>query len=102
MQEIVTADKKLFLCFQKKDWSLNKYTGEFNARTEVCKEIWSTPGKCLESARLAAINDEDYNVLSKSEDRTDKANAQKYTKLGPDQYLAALYLEGLKMWYITT
>ena len=50
MWEIVTPDKKLYLYFQKKDWSLDKYTREFNARKEVCKEIGSTPGKCLESA----------------------------------------------------
>jgi hypothetical protein len=57
MREIVLADKKLFLCFHKKEWSLDKYTIEFIAREEVCEEIKSTPGKCLESAQLAASAD---------------------------------------------
>jgi hypothetical protein len=35
MQEMVLADKKLYLCFQKKEWSLDKYTREFQARHEV-------------------------------------------------------------------
>ena len=26
MREMVLADKKLYLCFQKKEWSLDKYT----------------------------------------------------------------------------
>ena len=50
MREIVLADKKLYLCFHKKEWSLDEYTREFLARKEVCEEIGSTPGKCLESA----------------------------------------------------
>ena len=37
IQEIVTAHKKLFLCFQKKDWSLDKYIREFTVRQE--KEV---------------------------------------------------------------
>jgi len=96
MREIVTADKKLFLCFQKKDWSLDKYMREFMMRKEVCKEIGSTPGKCLKSARLAAVDDnKDYDVLSRRNDEGDKAKAYKYIKLGQDQYLAALHFEGL-------
>jgi hypothetical protein len=54
MQEMVLAGKKLYLCVQKKEWSLNKYTREFQARHKVCEEIGSSPGECLESARLAA------------------------------------------------
>ena len=50
VREMVLADKKLLLCYQKKDWSLDDYTREFFAREEVCEEIGSTPGKCLKSA----------------------------------------------------
>ena len=50
MREMVLADKKLYLCFQKKEWSFDKYTREFQARQQVCQEIGSTPGECLESA----------------------------------------------------
>ena len=50
MREMVLADEKLYLCFQKKEWSLNEYTREFHARQEVCQEIGSSPGECLESA----------------------------------------------------
>ena len=57
MREMVLADKKLYLCFQKKDWSLDEYTREFQARHEVCDEIGSSPGQCLQSARLAASAD---------------------------------------------
>jgi hypothetical protein len=32
MREMVLADKKLYLCFQKKEWSLDEYTREFQAR----------------------------------------------------------------------
>ena len=39
MREIVTTDKQLYLCFQKKDWSLGEYTRDFKARKEVCEEI---------------------------------------------------------------
>eukprot|EP00957_Ditylum_brightwellii_P006783 514665-Ditylum_brightwellii.AAC.1 len=34
MREMVLANKKLFLCFQKKELSLDKYTREFLAREE--------------------------------------------------------------------
>jgi hypothetical protein len=65
VREMVLADKKLYICYQKKDWSLDDYTREFVARQEVCEEIGSTPGKCLESARLAAIADgENYDTLA--------------------------------------
>ena len=50
MSKMVLADKKLFLCFQKKEWSLDEYRREFLAREEVCKEIGGTSGKCLGSA----------------------------------------------------
>ena len=39
MREIVLADEKLYLCFQKKEWSIDEYTREFQARQEVCQEI---------------------------------------------------------------
>ena len=42
MRELVLAEKKVFLCFQKKEWSLNKYTREFIAREEVFEEIKRT------------------------------------------------------------
>ena len=50
MREMVLDNKKMYLYFQKKEWTLDKYTRDFLARDEVCEEIRSTPGKCLESA----------------------------------------------------
>ena len=74
MREMVLADKKLYLCFQKKEWSLNKYTREFQARHKVCEEIGSSPGECLKSARLAASADGvNYNELANSDTPEDVA-----------------------------
>jgi uncharacterized protein CbrC (UPF0167 family) len=96
VREMVLADKKLYLCYQKKDWSLDDYTREFVARQEVCEEIGSTPGKCLESARLAVIADgENYDTLAGSEDADDMAATKRYIKVGQQRYLAALHFEGL-------
>ena len=83
MREMVLADKKLYLCFQKKEWSLDEYTREFLARKEVCEEIGSTPGKCLESARLAAIaGGQNYDNLRESINEDDIAAIQGYIKAG--------------------
>ena len=69
IQEIVTAHKKLFLCFQKKDWSLDEYTREFTARHKVCKQLGFSPGQSLYTARIAALEDgEDHNMLSEGND----------------------------------
>ena len=96
MREMVLADKKLYLCYQKKDWSLDDYTREFIAREEVCEEIGSTPGKCLESARLASIADgENYDTLAGSDDADDIAATKRYIKVGQQRYLVALHFEGL-------
>ena len=81
MREMVLADKKLYLCFQKKEWSLNEYTREFLARQEVCEEIGSTPGKCLESVQLAAtVGGQNYDVLMESTNEDDVAAIQGYIK----------------------
>ena len=96
MREMVLADKKLYLYFQKKEWSLDEYTQEFLAREEVCEEIGSTPGKCLESARLTAIAEgQDYDALAGSTDKNDIAAIQGYIKAGQQQYLVALHSEGI-------
>ena len=96
MREMVLTDKKLYLCFQKKEWSLDEYTREFLARREVCEEIGSTPGKCLESAQLTAIAEgKNYNTLRGSNNEDDMAAIQGYIKTGQQQYLAALHFEGL-------
>jgi hypothetical protein len=72
MREMVIVDKKLFLCFQKKEWSLYKYTREFITREEVCEEIGSTPGKCLESSQLASSADGwNCNKLAESDNAED-------------------------------
>ena len=45
---------------------------EFLAREEVCEEIGSTPGKCLESVQLAASTDgQDYDELAGSANERD-------------------------------
>jgi hypothetical protein len=95
-RELVLADKKLYLCYQKKDWSLDEYTREFVARKEVCEQIGGTPGKCLESAKLAAIADgEVYETLAGSDNADDIAKVTRYNKQGQQIYLAALHFEGL-------
>ena len=60
---MVTVDKKLYLCFQKKDWSLGEYTREFNAQKEVSKEIGGTLGNCLESNILQLSKTIETNIL---------------------------------------
>ena len=96
MREMVLADKKLFLYIQKREWSLDKYTREFLVREEVCEEIRSTPGKCLESARLAAsADDRDYGELAGSANPGDIAAREAYIKSGQQQYLAVLYFKDL-------
>ena len=96
MREMVLADKKLYLCFQKKEWSLDEYTREFQARHEVCEEIGSSPGECLESARLAAsAKGVNYDKLATSDTPEDIATRAGYIRAGRKQYLAALHFEGL-------
>jgi len=98
MREMVLVDKKLFLCFQKKKWSLVEYTREFLEREEVCEEIGSTPGKCLESARLAASADgQNYDDSVGSDNAGGIAAREGYIKTGQQQYLVALHFEGLKI-----
>ena len=94
MREMVLADKKLYLCFQKKDWTLDEYTREFQARLEVCKEIGSAPGQDAESARIVARADgEDYDALAGNQDNIERMKG--YLAAGQKQYLAALHFEGL-------
>ena len=94
MREMVLADKKLYLCFQKKDWTLDEYTREFQARLEVCEEIGSSPGQDAESARIAARADgEDYDALAGNQDNIERMKG--YLAAGQKQYLAALHFEGL-------
>ena len=94
MREMVLADKKLYLCFQKKDWTLDEYTREFQARLEVCEEIGSSPGQDAESARIAARADgEDYDALAGTPDNIERMKG--YLAAGQKQYLAALHFEGL-------
>jgi hypothetical protein len=96
MREMVLADKKLYLCFQKKEWSLDKYTREFQARQEVCQEIGSSPGECLESARLAAkAEGVNYDNLARNNALEDVEAKKGYIRAGQKQYLAALHFEGL-------
>ena len=100
MREMVLADKKLYLCFQKKEWSLDEYTREFQARHEVCEEIGSSPGECLESARLvASANGVDYNELARSDTPEDVEARKGYIKAWQKQYLVALHFEGLNNVY---
>jgi hypothetical protein len=68
MREMVLADKKLYLCFQKKEWTLDEYTREFQARHKVCEEIGSSPGECLKTVQLAASAEGvDYDELARSD-----------------------------------
>ena len=96
MREMSLADKKLYLCFQKKEWSLDEYTRVFQARHEVCEEIGSSPRQCLKSTRLAASADGvNYNDLANSTDPKDITTRAGYIRAGQKQYLAALHFEGL-------
>ena len=83
MREMVLADKKLYLCYQKKEWSLDECTREFNAIQEVCQEIGSTPGECLESARLfAKAEGVSYDKLVRSDDPEDVEAKKGYIRAG--------------------
>ena len=95
MQEMVLADKKLYLCFQKKEWTLDEYTREFQARHKVCEEIRSSPGECLKSVQLAAsAKGVDYNELARSDALEDVETRKGYIRARRKQYLAALHFEG--------
>ena len=44
MAELVAADKRLMLCWQRPGWTLEEYTREFRARVKVAEEAGSTLG----------------------------------------------------------
>ena len=96
MSEMVLVDKELFLCFQKKEWSLDKYIRELITREETCEEIRSTPGKCLESAQLAVSTDgRNYGKLAESDNVYDIEARKGYIRAEEKKYLAVLYFKGL-------
>ena len=69
IQEIITAHKKLYLWFQKKDWSLDEWTREFTARQEVWEQLGFSPGQSLYTARMATSEDgESYDTSSEGND----------------------------------
>ena len=54
------------------------------------------PGKCLESARLAAqVNDQIWDELAGTALEQDNVIGRDYIKTGQQQYLAALHFKGL-------
>ena len=100
MLEIVSAKKKLYLCFQRENWDLEYYTREFNARARVCKESGGEEGTVEEVMRLVAEQEggADYydNLLrDKASDQTARKEYEALKKKAAEQFLAALHFEGL-------
>ena len=99
MLEIVTATKKLFLCYQRESWDLDYYTREFNARAQVCKEAGGEAGTGEAITKLVAEAEKpgSYSKLiaTKETDPTAKAEYDELKKKGAEQFLAALHFEGL-------
>ena len=48
LAEIVNADERLMLCWQRLGMRTDKYTREFKARVQTCEELNSTIGNSVE------------------------------------------------------
>ena len=91
--EIVEADKRLMLCWQKPGMTIDSYTREYKACIEVCEAVGSGIGISAPSTKLAceAVGN-DYDTLKASDD---VITFKRMEMSGQAMYFAALHFEGL-------
>ena len=99
--EIVEADKRLMLCWQKPGMTIDSYTREYKACIEVCEAVGSGIGISAPSTKLAceAVGN-DYDTLKASDD---VITFKRMEMSGQAMYFAALHFEGLnrKLFFAT-
>ncbi len=55
LAEIVDADKRLMLCWQRPGMTINEYTREFKARVQMCDELDSDIGHNVETQKAVCV-----------------------------------------------
>ena len=96
MLEIVEADKRLMLCWQKPGMTIDAYTRDFKAKIDVCEAVGSAIGASDTTTKLVCTTEgEDYGDLVRSDEDDDMITLARMRQLGQDRYLAALHFEGL-------
>ena len=85
MLEIVEADKRLMLCWQKPGMTIDTYTRDFKAKINVREAVGSAIGVSDTTAKLAcSAEGENYNTLVLSNDADDTESLAKMQQLGRD------------------
>ncbi len=94
--EIVEANKRLMLCWQKPGMSIDTYTREFKACIEVCEAVGSGIGISGPSTKLACnAAGLDHEALNTSVEGDKIAQLNKMDKAGRLLYFVALNFKGL-------
>ena len=95
MHEIVMADKKLIMCWQRPDWTFEDYTREFQARTQVAEEAGSLLGlgedETMTVYKQRSVNYDKLLLRVNANEPTPMADLASYQAEEREQYLAILH-----------
>jgi len=93
MLSLVEATKNLYLCFQRREWTLDGYATEFKARVQACEALGLSIG--LDDGIVEAVAADEEPSLDWETIKDDSAKYTKYAGLAEKRFQAALLFSGL-------